>query len=152
VTRDDLGVRAESAGADDGVRGDVDVGDRCQVPVHAHRGEIGGKRAANRFRRVDVVEPPERGSPGIRAALAPLEARDVAALLVGGEQEIGTLVAERPAEPLERLRALDVVGEQHDAAASLGEEAADPLWRRRARKAREDARGRELALRVHQRT
>src|SRR5439155_20956129 len=95
-----------------------------------------------------LVEDAEHGAAGIGAAGSPFEAGHVAALLVDPEQDLLALGAQRPAERGQLPDRRHVVGEEHDSAASLGQEAARPVRRDRPREAREDA-GRRERLETH---
>ena len=101
---DELGVVAERAGADHGVRRNVHIGDRSEVPVHADRRELGGDRAGDLLGRRDVVDDTEGGAAGIRAALPPLEPRHVAPLLVERQQDPGRSARSAVANPARASR------------------------------------------------
>ena len=128
VTRDELGVGAEAAHADDGVQGiRVGVRDRGEVQVDARRGQLARDRACDRLGQRHVVDGAEREVAGVRAAVLGLEPRHVAALLVDRDQELGPLGAKGARQLGELSRIADVVGEEGDPAQPPLEPARDPV-------------------------
>ena len=140
MARDELRVRAERANADDRVvRGRVHVRDRCEVEVDARAGQVGGHRAGHGPRQLDVVDDPERPVSGIRAAFASLEARDVAALLVDGDHELGPLGAECVSQRTQLCRVAHVPRIEDDAAKPGFEQPTNPVRWLLAREAGQQA-------------
>ena len=128
VTRDELGVGAEAAHADDGVPGiGVGVRDRGEIQIDARRGQLARDRACDRLGQRHVVDGAEREIAGVRAAVLGLEPRHVAALLVDRDQELGPLGAKGARQLGELSRIADVVGEEGDPAQPPLEPARDPL-------------------------
>src|ERR1051326_691406 len=149
----ELGIRAERARADHRIRRRVDVGDGREVPVDPNLAELGSDRRGDDAGQLGVVDGAECGGARVRAPRLPLQTRDVAALLVGGEQEIAPFRAQRGAKGREPLARRHVVREQHDATAPAGEKTPHPVRRGVSWKARKDAGGREpLELGGHPRT
>ena len=146
VARDELGVGAEAAHADDRVaRVRVRVRDRRQVQVHAGARELAGDRARDLLRQRHVVDGAEREVAGVRAAVLRLEPRHVSALLVDRDQELGPLGAEGCRQLRELPGIADVVGEERDPAEPALEPARDPLGHDVTGEARQQA-GRRLPV------
>ena len=142
VARHELGVGPEAAHSDHGVaRIRVRVRDRRHVQVHAGARELAGDRARDLLRQRHVVDGPEREVAGVRAAVLRLEPRDVSALLVDRDQQLGPLGSEG-CRQLRELRGIaDVVGEEGDPAEPALEPARDPLGHDVTGEARLQARG-----------
>ena len=137
VTRDELGVGAEAAHADDGVQGiGVGVRDRGEIQIDARRGKLGGDRACDRLGQGHVVHGAQREVARVGAAVLGLEPRHVPALLVDRDQELGPLGAKGTRQLGELSRIADVVGEEGDPAESPLEPARHPLRDGVAREAR----------------
>ena len=128
VPRDELGIGAEAADADDGIPGvGVRVGDGCEVQVDARGSQLARDRARHRLGQLHVVDGAEREIAGVRAAVLGLEPRHVAALLVDRDQELRPLGAKGGRQLGELSRIADVVGEEGDPAQPSLEPARDPL-------------------------
>src|SRR3954453_2658592 len=83
------GVRPEGPYADDGVVGvGVDVGGRRPVEVHAARGQAPAQLPCDTPGEVRIVHGAERVVAGERGARTDVQAGDVAALLVDGDQQL----------------------------------------------------------------
>jgi hypothetical protein len=113
---DECRLGAEGADADDRVvRVRVDIGDRREIEVDADRREIGPDRSRDLLGQRWVVDDAECPVPGIRAAGSGLEPRDVAAVLIGRDEDVAARGAERCRQLARLLGALDVRREQDDA-------------------------------------
>jgi hypothetical protein len=105
-------VGAERAGADGRiVVGGVHVQARRQVESEAGRGEVGADGPVDALGQLGVVDRPECGVARVRAAGRVCQAGDVAALLVGGEQDLRPGRPQRPGECAQLVRVRDVVSE-----------------------------------------
>src|SRR5581483_8388489 len=101
----------------------------------------------------DVADGPQSRGRGVGAPLAPFEARDVAALLVGGEQDVAALRPQRAGEPATVLSRRRVVGEQTEAEPTALDEPAGPVRDVGAGETRKQARRSETRERTaHPRT
>ena len=151
MARDELTVRPERPDPDDRVlRVRVDVGDGCEVEIHAHFGELGADRGSDALRELDIVDDSERAVARIRAPGRRLEPRHVAAFFIDRDQDVRTLGAEVVRERAQLFAALDVPGVQDDSAETLRQPPSNPVRNDRAFEAREDAaRGESLELCAH---
>ncbi len=151
VPRDELGVRAERADADDRVlRVRVDVRDRREVEVDAGVRQLGAQRRRDALAQLDVVDDPERCVPRIRAAGRRLEPCHVAALLVDRDDEVLALRAQLGGQRAQLLAALDVPRVEDDAAEAVREAPSHPVGHGRALEAGKDAARRESLEVGHQ--
>lgn len=119
----ELGVGAEGPYADDGVvRVGVDVRGRGPVEVDPALGEAAAQLAGDVPGEAGVVDGAEGQVAGEGRAAADLEAGDVAALLVDGDQDVVPLGAQLRGQRGELFGRGDVAAEQAD----RGEAFADP--------------------------
>src|SRR5262245_19378894 len=151
MPRAEISVGAERADPDHRVLWiRIDVGDGCEVEVDPGSGELRSERRGDTFRRRDVIDHAESCVPGVRAACRRLEPRDVAALLVDRDHDVGPLGAQIVGQATELLSALDVPRVEHDAAEPVGEVAAYPVGDGKPLESRQDAAQREPLKLMHQ--
>ncbi|GAA4943599.1 hypothetical protein GCM10023238_06900 [Streptomyces heliomycini] len=137
VPGDQVGVPAEGAHADHRVVGvGVDVGGRRPVEVDPARGEPAAQLAGDAPGQAGVVDGAERVVAGEGGAGADLQAGDVAALLVDGDQQVVPLGPQLRGEGGDLLGGGDVAAEEGDGGEALGQPAADPVGRGGAGEAR----------------
>ncbi len=124
-----VAVAAEGADADHRVvRVGVDVRVGRVVQVHADGGQVEPDRAGDPLGEVGVVDLAERQVARVGGPAGHFEAGDVAALLVGGDQQVAVERVHLRGQRGDLLRGADVAAEQGDAAEfAVAQSAAQPL-------------------------
>ena len=128
----------------------VHVRDRGQVERHPGGGQVASERRRHGAGQVRVVDLAQGQVSGVGASPVRLQPRDLAALLVDGDDQVGASQPQLRAERGDLLPGRDVAGEQDHPAQPVLQPLAQPVGNRHAFEPGQQAAEREaLQLRAH---